>query len=354
MLRTRPLLFDAFPDLEAGTPWMPLAHVPTAVESCDAIAPWLGRSGVFMKRDDLVSPLYGGNKVRRWEFVLADARRRGARRIVTIGGLASTQAMATTLFGKSLGFDVTVVLFEQPVTTFARESLRALVHAGAELEYAGGYAATAWKAWRAKRRAGADGYFIMPGASGALANLGFIDASLELAQQVERGEAPRPDVIVVPTGSAGTLAALALGCAHLGWSTEIIGVRITTALATNRAMVKAVLRNTDKALAARARGWRPQRGNVRYGLYGAALGKGYGYPTEAAIEGAEQVRALTGAVGEVTYSGKALAALREIARTRPRATILLWNTLSTARPPAPPDAPVPASLRWAFEGDVRV
>ncbi len=69
---------------------MALAEVPTAVEACDAIHDWLGRDGVFMKRDDLVSRLYGGNKVRRYEFVLADAKERGAKRIVTLGGLASS------------------------------------------------------------------------------------------------------------------------------------------------------------------------------------------------------------------------------------------------------------------------
>jgi D-cysteine desulfhydrase len=352
--RATPLLFEAFPDLAEKTPWMPLAHVPTAVEPCDAIAPWLGRSGVFMKRDDLISPLYGGNKVRRWEFVLADAKRKGKTRIVSVGGLASTQAMATTVFGKSLGFDVRIVLFEQPVTAFARDSIRALLHAGAELEYAGGYTATAWKAWRASRRAGDEGYFIMPGASNALANLGFVDAMFELKQQVDAKEAPRPDLIVVPTGSAGTLAALALGAAHFGWPTEIVGVRITTAIATNRFIVDGVIKRTDRSLAERAKGWSPMRERVNYSIYGGALGKGYGYPTPAAIEGAEQLAALTGQRGEVTYSGKALAAVRELARARPKANILLWNTLSSVRPPSPADVPIPKALQWMFEGDVVV
>ncbi|MFO0740821.1 MAG: pyridoxal-phosphate dependent enzyme [Labilithrix sp.] len=352
MTRDKPLLFEAFPDLAVQTPWMPLADVPTPVESMDAIAPWLGRSGLFMKRDDLISPLYGGNKVRRWEFVLADARRKGKTRIVTVGGLASTQAMATTLFGKSLGFDVTVVLFDQPVTQFGRDSIRGLLHAGAELEYGGGYTATAWKAWRASRRAASDGYFIMPGASNPLANLGFIDAMLELKQQVDAKETPRPDLIVVPTGSAGTLAALALGAARFGWPTEIVGTRITTALATNRFIVDGVIKRTDQSLARRASNWEPVRQKVRYSIYGGALGKGYGYPTPAAIEGAEQLEVLTGAKGEVTYSGKALATVRDLARTHPKANILLWNTLSTVRPPSPADVAIPSALAWMFEGDV--
>jgi D-cysteine desulfhydrase len=349
--RRRPLLFEAFPDLEKTTPWTPLAHVPTPIEPCDAIAEWLGRkSGIFMKRDDLISPLYGGNKVRRYEFVLADAKAKNAKRIVTVGGLASTQAMATTLFGRAMGFDVCVVLFDQPVTRFAHESIRGFIAAGAEVIYGGGYLMTAIRAYRAMRR-GEDNYFIMPGAAGARANLGYIDAMLELAQQVERGEAPRPDVIVLPTGSSGTLAALALGAAHLGWDTEIIGVRITTALACNRFTVNAIIRSTDRFLAERDSRWKPTRDRVRYSLYGDALGRGYGYPTSNAIDGALQIHALTGATGEVTYSGKALAGLRAlVAEPRHRDKVFMfWNTLSTPRPEAADvEERIPPSLSWVF------
>jgi D-cysteine desulfhydrase len=350
--RRSPLLFDAFPDLANRVPFTPLAHVPTAVEPCDAIADWLGRGGVYMKRDDLVSPLYGGNKVRRYEFVLADAKAKGARRIVTAGGIASTQVMATALFGRALGFAVRAVLFEQPVTEFARQAVLGFADAGVELIHGGGYATTAWRTWRAMRR-DAGNHLILPGAANPIANLGYVDAVLELASQVDQGLAPRPDVILLPTGSSGTLAALALGCAHLGWDTEILGVRITTALACNRVSVGLVMRATDRFLAAHDPRWRPQRARARYSLYGGALGRGYGFSTADAVTGAEMVRRLTGASGEVTYSGKALAALRVIASSPRYATktILLWNTLSTPRPVPSPGAAerVPPSLRWVFE-----
>jgi D-cysteine desulfhydrase len=350
--RRAPLLFEAFPDLAKTTPWTPLAHVPTPIEPCTAIEGWLGRTGgIFMKRDDLISPLYGGNKVRRYEFVLADAKAKNAKRIVTVGGLASTQAMATTLFGRAMGFEVCVVLFDQPVTAFAHESIRGFVAAGAEVIYGGGYLMTAIRAYRAMQR-GDDNYFIMAGAAGARANLGYVDAMLELAQQVERGEAPRPDVIVLPTGSSGTLAALALGAAHLGWNTEIIGVRITTALACNRFTVNAIIRSTDRFLSERDSRWAPMRDRVRYSLHGEALGRGYGYPTADAIEGAAQMKKLTGASGEITYSGKALAGLRAlVAEPRHRdKTFLLWNTLSTPRPVvADMEQRIPRALAWVFD-----
>jgi len=352
--RPAPLLFDALPALAKRVPWLALAHTPTPVEPCDAIAGWLGRGGVHMKRDDLVSPLYGGNKVRRYEFVLADAKAKGARRLVTAGGLASTQVMATALFGRALGFEVRAVLFDQPVTTFAQRSLLGFADAGVELVHGGGYATSAWRTFAALRR-DTGNYLILPGAAGGLANLGYIDAMLELGRQVERGEAPRPDAIVLPTGSSGTLAALTLGCAYLGWDTEVIGVRITSALACNRATVGFVIRNTDAFLARRDHRWRPLAGRARWSLYGGALGRGYGYPTPEATEGTVQVRELTGAVGEVTYSGKALAGLRALAseeRFRNK-TLLLWNTLSTPRPTPPAAArdKVPPSLRWVLDRD---
>src|SRR5262249_18757266 len=115
-----PPIFAEFPDLRA-LPWRPLVHAPTPVEPCRSA--WVGHGGIFQKRDDRVSPIYGGNKIRRFEFLLADAEDRGAQSLVTVGGLASTQVMATVLFGKRLGFDVHAALFEQPITSFARSAL---------------------------------------------------------------------------------------------------------------------------------------------------------------------------------------------------------------------------------------
>lgn len=354
--RPRRPLFERFPDLAASVPWLPLAELPTPVARATAIEDWLG-APVFVKRDDLASPIYGGNKVRRYEFLLADAKARGAKRIVTVGGLASTQAMATAIFGRRLGFDVTVVLFDQPVTRFAKDTIRGLVAEGAELVFGDGYLGTALRTARAWRAA-TDPYFILPGAMNALANIGYVDAMLELAEQVAREELPRPDWIVLPTGSSGTLAALALGAAHLGWETTIVGVRITTALACNRLTVNAILRHTDAFLAARDRRWRRVASRARYRLYGGALGAGYGHPTLEAIDGAAQSERLTGAAGEITYSGKALAGLRALLaaeRASGRAApkhVLLWNTLSTPRPVFDPtivDPRVPSALRWVLD-----
>lgn len=349
--RSAPLLFERFPELAQRVAWMPLAHVPTPVEPCDAIAGWLGRSDVWMKREDLISPLYGGNKVRRYEFVLADARARGARRIVTTGALSTTQAMATALFGRALGFEVCIVLYKWcALTRFARDTVLNLIGSGAQVVYHAFPPVAFGRCWLELRRPGS--YFILPGASHPLANIGYVDAMLELALQVARGEAPRPDVMVVSAGTSGTLAALALGAAHLGWDTEIIGVRVADPYVTNRFVIDRIIRATDRFLAARDPRWEPVHERVRYSLYKGALGRGYGYPTPGAIEGAHKLFDLTGVEGEITYSGKGLDGLRAIA-AMPQykgKTILHWNTLSRPRPAAPPDARarVPRSLEWMF------
>lgn len=336
-------IFDALPDLRV--PWMPIAQVPTPVEPCTAIADWLGSDRVWMKRDDLVSRVYGGNKVRRYEFLFADAKARGARRLVTVGALASTQAMATALLGREHGFAVRVVLFDQPVTHFARDAVRTLVGAGAEVVYGGGIPMTAFRTWRGIERGD---YVIFPGAASPLANLGYVDAMLELGEQVRRGKTPRPDIIVTPTGSSGTLAGLALGAAFLGWPTEIVGVRITSPVVCNRLYVAGVVARTRRFLARRSRHWKLVR-EPRWRIDGSQLGPGYGEPTDAAREGARQVERLTGVSGEITYSGKAMAALRTIARRHRDASVLLWNTLSTPRPAIVPGTQIPRELAWMDE-----
>ena len=353
--RARPLVAE-LPEIERDVPFRPLVHAPTPVEVCSAIEPWLGRGGVFQKRDDLVSPLYGGNKVRRFEYLLADAEARGARRLITVGGLASTQAMATVLFGRGAGLDVTAVLFDQPVTRFAREALLTGAAAGGDLVYGGGYATTALRTIQALRRAEKP-YLILPGASNPLALLGYVDAMLELGEQVRRGEAPQPDVIGVPAGSGGTLAGLAVGAAILRWDVLLTGVRITDFIACNRVTIGLLIRALRSYLGRRsaaAKGIRMDR--VRVAIHHGAIGRGYGHATPEAIAAMPEVTRLLGVPGEITYSGKGLTGLRAVAAAHPKKTILYWHTLSSARPSRPlatPDA-LPEGFARAFLGDVAI
>jgi len=347
-------LFRAFPDLVANVPWIPLARTPTRVEPCDAIADYLGRGGVFQKRDDQVSSLCGGNKVRRFEYLLADAERRGARTLVTVGGLASSQVVASVLFGRAQGFDVTAVLFDQPVTSFARRAILASAGAGGKLIRGGGWVSTAFRVWRAYEEAERP-YFIPPGASTPVANLGYVGAALELGEQVARGECPRPDIVVLPCGTGGTLTGLAIGFAILGWRTFVLGVRITERIACNRVTVDFLIEQSRRFLRHKSRSYAAlSLPYPRYGLFQDAVGKGYGYPTEDAIAAVPVIERMTGTPGEITYSAKGIAGLRDIAQAHPWATILYWHTLSSAPWPrlaSPADVP---DFAGVFDGYVAI
>lgn len=326
-----PPLHRALPET-ASLPFLPLLHGPTPLEEATALARYLGRGGVWVKRDDLSSPVYGGNKIRKYEYVLGEALAAGATRLVTTGGVASTQVTATAMLGRALGLPVTAVLFDQPSTRFGRVAIEADLAAGAELVWGDSYLGAALRSWSAARQPGA--YFILPGASTPLPNLGYVDAALELRRQVEAQSAPRPDVIVVPAGSCGTVAGLAVGLALVGWPTEVIGVRITTRVTCNAAYLRAVTLATERYLARLSPTYqRANKTKLNARIFHGAAGPGYGAPTPEAIEGAQALALVTGHEGEITYTGKALAALRMLARSPRYAkkTLLLWNTL-TARP----------------------
>jgi D-cysteine desulfhydrase len=343
--RARPMIFDRWPALAERVPWLPLVRAPTPVEPCDAIEGYTGHRArgvdLWMKRDDLSAISYGGNKVRRYEFLFAHARALGADTLVTVGGLASTQATATAVLGPTHGFKVALALYDQPVTDFALDALRTDAQCGASMVRAGNFVTAMARAGaECLRGARKSRYFIAPGASSARANLGYVDAMLELGAQVDRGECPRPDAIVAPAGSGGTVAGLALGARVLGWDTLVIGVRIAPWIATNRVTVGARIRATAALLTRRAGVARDDLRGARWTIEHGFIGPGYGYGCPEAREGAAAWQDLTGATGEVTYSGKQLWALRDIV-ARPRwkgRSILLWNTLSTPRPRLDPDA----------------
>lgn len=345
-------LFARYPGLRSRLPWLPLATLPTPVEAWTPPADFRGR--LFVKRDDLTSPLYGGNKVRKFEYLFAAARRRDARALVTLGGLGTNQGLALALHGKAAGFAVEVALVPQPVTPDVRANLRGLLAAGAVLRYARtgpGCVLEAWRAMRARRAAGEQPFFVPAGASTALSTIGYIAAALELAAQVERGEMPVPDRIYVAAGTCGTAAGLVAGCRLAGLPTRVTAVRVYAAYRANRRTIGRLARDAMRLL----RAWEPavpdiSVSNRDFDLLTQFLGPGYGAPTpqgRAAIAWAAPRVPL-----ETTYTGKALAACLAEGRTAAGApTVVFWNTYNSAAFPQTADPrAVPARLRKVLTG----
>lgn len=341
-------LFDAYPSLARALARIELGRFPSQVEVARGIG-----DGIFVKRDDDftrsaswdpscdVARIFGGGKVRKLELFFGEARALGKRRLVTTGGVGSNQALAVALLGRALGFEVAMFLAPQPASDLTAKNLAADAASRAEMRLEGSVHEAHARALREAKERG-DTYVIPPGGTPPLGTLGFVNAGLELADDVAAGRLPAPRRLYVALGLGGTAAGLGIGCALGGLDTEIVAVRTSGPSTVTAATLRAI---HDETIAfARARD--PSfpalsfaRAHVR--IDGRFLGGGYGVPTDAgrrAIARGER----EGWSLDPVYTGKAFAALLDDERTGGDGGALFWNTASSrplvgAAVPAPFD-----------------
>jgi D-cysteine desulfhydrase len=331
------LLFDRYPRLADSIPWRSIATLDTPVEALPHVA-GARDVGLFVKRDDRTSTVYGGNKIRKLEHILAAAELAGHRTLISMGGIGTHHGLAMALHGGRLGFATRLALFDQPVTPFVQRNVRGMVAAGAEVRFVGnefGAAMAARNLFARAQDAGDAPGFIMIGGSSRLGSIGYVNAALELAAQVEAGLLPEPDRIFVALGSCGTAVGLAVGCRIAGLRTRVTAVRVTTALIGNRAAVAYMANDLARWLhehdpsVPRVRIW---PGDID--VVADQFGRGYGYGTDAATAATEW-----GAPHftlEPTYTAKTLAACLAHCRgsARPGEVVLYWHTLNATAFPA--------------------
>jgi D-cysteine desulfhydrase len=330
-------LFAAYPELARTLPWTPLGHFPTRVHRMERLAADTGVRELWVKRDDESGEIYGGNKVRKLEHLLADAERQGARRIEAIGGLGSNLFVACALYGAARGLEVRCHAFPHEMGDHGRANLRVVLGSGARVELVRPRTRVPIRillglARTASAGDGARSYWLVPGASSPLGTAGYVGGAFELKEQVNRGEMPEPDVIVVPLGSGGTLAGLVLGARLAGLRSRVVGVRVVSRLLASSTTV-AVLANATAALLRRAGASLP-RGRVLPGeveVIHDFFGGAYGRSTPAAKDAVARIGRLESIPLETTYTGKALAGLLDLVRRERlhRRVVLFWNTVSS-------------------------
>ncbi len=345
--RKQPWLFEAYPRLAGRVPWTPLVEAPTPVERLENVGKRLGVE-VWIKRDDKTSPVYGGNKPRKLEFLLADARVRGRTTLVTCGGLGTNHGLATTIHGREHGFRVVLGLRTQPVDDHVRDKLR-LFHAyGATMILLSG-GTDAYERFEAEQQVERpETYFIPAGGSNPVGALGFVDAGLELARQVGRRELPLPRTIFMATGTCGTLAGLVLGLRLAGLATRVIGVQVASPRFANPGVALELAQASLRLLRDRD----PSVPDVPLSVADFRLdtdhfGPGYGHPTDSARDAVALVQEAEGITLDLTYTGKAFGALSDHVNARradgpmarvssPKSElaevgpILFWNTFNSA------------------------
>jgi D-cysteine desulfhydrase len=323
---------------------------PTPVESLGELARALGRGGapLFVKRDDLSSPVYGGNKVRTLDFFFGEALARGLPRIVATGAYGSNHALATVLHAPRVGLVADVALFPQPPSRTAALGLATTVAHASRVTDVLHWSTLPFRIAELTLRARRpdDPALVMaPGGSSPLGALGYVLAAFELAEQVGSGALPEPKSIFVGLGSNATTAGLLLGFAlaaraGIGFAKApgLTAVRVTPWPVTSRLRILWLAARKSRLLAERVGDpsavveMRDLAPHLR--VEGRFLGRGYGYPTKPGLAALELFRSIGSFELDTTYSAKVVSAFIEAARRDEPGPLLYWSTRSTAPLPA--------------------
>jgi len=333
-----------FPQLAAALPKSTIADLPTPLErhelrTDNAVAP------VLVKRDDLTSKLYGGNKVRKLEYLLRRAQDRGAQRVATFGTVASNHALATALFAGTHDLACTCLLSHQTKTPKAPLALNMHLKIGSEIVRYGGARASRVQTMRQTLQH-RQTWVIPMGGSNWLGTVAFVNAALELCDQLQEAQLDIPDRVYVANGTMGTAAGLALGFALAKVATQVHAVRVTHDFVSNPEKMQRLLEKTA-LLMRRMDTTIPDdlaaRSKVVY--RDSFFAGGYAHTNSETDAAIEHARDQLGLVLDTTYSGKAMAALlHDVAdKDMVNSNLLFWNTHNSRVLPVSSEQPADTS-----------
>ena len=303
----------------------------------DPLAEELGARSAWIKRDDISGAKHGGNKLRKLEFLLADALEGGYRGVLTYGAVGSNHILSTSHYARSLGLECCGIVRPQPPTPYIEKTLRYHLLLGTRLIAAADQEAAARERERMLAEEGA-WYEVPLGGSSVLGCLGYVCGALELAEQVKAGECPAPDLIYLPCGSSGSTLGLDLGLSLAGLPTRIVAARVVSDNMTSMSRIRSLagqLRQLLDGVCPLPEDEPLHRVEFRTEF----LGPGYALPTEEALAAIGLMRRKANTRLEYTYSGKAAAAMLSDGRNgrHKDRNVLFWNTYNSR--PAPADLP---------------
>ncbi|KAF6668734.1 D-cysteine desulfhydrase [Pantoea sp. ARC270] len=291
-------LLHQFPRLE-------LLGAPTPLEHLPRLSDYLGRD-IFIKRDDFTPVAMGGNKLRKLEFLAADALREGADVLLTAGAIQSNHVRQTAAVAARLGLKC-VALLENPMGTHAENYLsngnRLLLDLmDVEVIAVDALHNPAEQLAEEATRLEAQGFrpYIVPvGGSNALGALGYVECAQEIAHQSE-GVVDFA-AVVVASGSAGTHAGLAVGLEQLLPETELVGVTVSRQTDAQLPLVERLRQSLAASLEVQA--------TAPITLWDEYFAPRYGEPNEEGMEAVKLLARLEGILLDPVYTGKAMAGL---------------------------------------------
>jgi D-cysteine desulfhydrase len=338
-------VFERYPLLRDKLPYVSLGEFPTPVQKLDRLGSDIGLDHLYIKRDDLSGKLYGGNKIRKLEFLLGHALRAKVKGVFTFGFAGSSQSLATAICTKQTGLKSISMLKHQPNAQHIRGNLLMNHYYGAELHQhpnilflpfsvnkSIGTVATFYQLLRYRLKYGHFPQVIRNGGSSPLGTTGFVNAAFELKQQIMQGEIPEPDCIYVAVGSMGTAVGLMLGLKAANLKSRVVCVRVVDEKTANVRKVLKLLYKTNTFL----HSIDPSFPKFEFSekdieIRHSFLGQGYALPTKEGMEAKAQIERKEGINLEGTYTGKAFAALIDNARKQDLRdkVVLFWNTYNS-------------------------
>ncbi|MGO8998379.1 MAG: 1-aminocyclopropane-1-carboxylate deaminase/D-cysteine desulfhydrase [Polyangiaceae bacterium] len=301
-------------------PRLQLVHSPTPLVRRASLDELVGAK-IWIKRDDATAGAESGNKVRKLEFLLADAVAKGRDTVLTCGGIQSNHARATAICCAQLGLKCVLYLRDakgagDPARVARAEDLPvggnvildrlagAEIHLVTPAEYAQRVAILESEAQRIEREGGKP-YVIPEGGSNGLGSLGYVEAMRETREQMDLGIASARvpfDEIVHACGSGGTAAGVVLGAGRFDVAKRVRAVAVCDDAAyfertIDRVIVEA--RGHDPSLTARA----------PLVVDESSRGPGYGVMNAEQKDLLARVARASGTILDPVYTGKAMHAL---------------------------------------------
>lgn len=286
---------------------------------------------VWLKDDSQTHGVFGGNKPRKLEYLIAKAKSAN-KEIVTFGAESSNHALACSYHCMQNGVRCHLILTKAPEGMTeddkeqTRAKLKALERYAASIEIVESYKAAAFRGAMKWARSFGRIMIVPPGGSNALGTLGYVRAGLELAAQVRAGELPEPELIVLPIGTGGTALGVAVGVAAAGLHSKVIAVKVVPGPINERLRLAQLSRQIRKLLP----GYPKHAFELEnLSIDPSALGAGYSIPTEEGMTAVAHWLATEGVRIENAYTGKTAALLTRALHGDKR--VLFWLTYSGYR-----------------------
>ncbi len=295
-------------------PRLQLAQLPTPFYKLEGLTRALGGPDIFVKRDDLTGLGLGGNKIRKLEYLLADAREKGADVVLTTGGVQSNHCMLTAMSASKAGMECVLVLRgRRPDQLAGNLILSNLVSKIIFVDSRDKGHIDEVMADKAKRlkEEGKTPYIIPLGGSVPLGALGYWGAFQEIMEQAE-GAGVKPTHVVFAWGSGGTQAGLAAGSLADGGSVEIMGINVDDT-ETVPAIEEMTSRLATETLALAGHQGRVKPEDIK--VWNDYIGEdGYGKPSKAGLQALKTLTASEGILVDPVYTGKAMAGLIDLVK----------------------------------------